>query len=206
MDIELLKILKRKENLEILRNEINFNWVSVKIKNHLLRNPYLNLTVEEVKNKIMNDDLIGSFYIKDPSKQNISENVIGEFIYKIDGVNDFINHPSNVNLFILDGKITNKREDGIKSIDYSWTFKNKKIYATQKYTNEPGGAQDHQFNEVIQFLKHSSLNEDDFFIAIVDGNYYTDEKISILKKYETKNVKVCNFLEIKRVMYEHIKN
>lgn len=200
MDIEFKKAIKRKENLDILRKEINYRWVSDKILNHLERNPYLEYSVEDIKEMILENDLVASKFIKEPGRQNMSENVIGDFIKNISCVENFINHPSNVNLFVVNGEITSERVDGIKSIDYTWTTNNKKIYATQKYTNEAGGAQDNQFNDVINFMSNAGNNKEYLFFAIVDGAYYTDEKIRILKKYQTDNVLVCKAVELEKIL------
>lgn len=200
MDIEFLKSVKRRENLSILRSEINDVWVNTKITNYLSRNPHLGLTIDEIKIKILEDDLVGSFFAKDPGRQNISEGVIGDLVSKLDLVSEFINHPSSVSLFVIDGNIVTERTDGIKSIDYSWKTNGKKVYSTQKYTNEAGGAQDHQFNEVVHFMNNCRLNQEHFFIALVDGNYYTENKMNILKKYETENVRVCGVADLDRIL------
>lgn len=196
MDIEFLKTIKRKENLKILRKEINENWVNKKILNHLERNPHLDYTLDEVKEEIKRSDLVASKFIKEPGRQNISENAVGEYISNLTLVENFINHPSNVSLFVVNGVITNHRRDGIKSIDYTWFTKGKKVFATQKYTNESGGSQDHQFNEVINFMENARGNKEAFFFAIVDGDYFTESKMETLKKYQTENVRVCRSLEL----------
>lgn len=202
MNIEFIKQIKRKENLSHLRKEINEKWVNTKIENHLKRNPHLKETIQDIKNKILVDDLIGSFFIKEPGRQNISENIVAEQISKIKDINNFINLSSSVNLFVIDGKITNIRIDGIKSIDFTWNYKGKKVFAAQKYTNEFGGAQDNQYNDVINFLKNCQKNENHIFIAIVDGKYYNKTKMNNLKKYEKDNVKVCSINDLEEVLHQ----
>jgi len=184
IDIEFLKKIKRAENLRTLRKEIDKTWVNNKIKNHINRHPYLaNFSVKQIKEMILNDDFIASFFIKEPGRQNISENAIAEYISNIAGVEDFVNHGSSVNLFVINGKITEKREPGIKSIDYTWNWNGRKVYASQKYTAENGGAQDNQYNDILSFLKNSQGNEEHIFIAIIDGDYYNNFRTKELKKF-----------------------
>ena len=152
MNFELIKDNQRHANLLFLRKEINQKWVQRKIQLHLERNKYLNLTIKEVKKLILENDLITSFFIKDPNKQNIIEKRIANIISSFSKVKNFINHSSNVNLFVVEGKITTKRMEGIKSIDFEWVTNGKKVYATQKYTKDRGGAQDNQMNDVLSFL------------------------------------------------------
>ncbi len=200
MDIYFLKAVKRKENLDILRKEINNKWVTEKLKNHLERNPHLKINVEQFREFIRTDDLLASFIAKDPSKQNITENVIGDYLSSVDSIDDFINHNSSVKLFIVKGNPTTERIDGLKSVDYSWKTNNKNVYTTQKYTTGNGGHQDNQFNDVISFLLNCKGESENFYLAIVDGSYYSDTRLNILKKYETDNIKVCSFMEVEEVL------
>lgn len=202
MDIENAKREKRAENIIALRKQINEKWVDRKILNHLKRNPHLNIEPNDFKNQILNNDLVASFLIKEPGKQNISEIIIAEEIKKIPLLESFINYSATVKLFIVDGELTSKRVDGVKSIDYSWIYNGKQIYATQKYTVGSGGAQDNQHNDIIISLKNAKKMKADYFIAIVDGNYYTEKKMNNLKKYETKNVKVCKSGTLEEILIE----
>ena len=81
-----------------------------------------------------------------------------------------------------------------KSLDFYWEVKvdNEvlKFYATHKYTNEGGGAQDHQYNEIISFLNNANQvkKSNISFLAISDGNYYTNPykgttKLEYLKEH-----------------------
>ena len=203
MDIEYLKKLKRKENFIILRKEVNKNWVINKIESFIDRYDLKdNYSVKDIQEKIMNDDLFAWQFIKEPGRQNISENVVADFISKLPTVSDFKNLSSSSNLFLYDGEISNTRREGIKSIDFIWETNGRKIYATQKYTNEAGGAQDNQYNDILTFLINTVKNDTNFFIAIVDGNYYTEAKLKELKKFEKENVKVCNSSELNEVLYK----
>ena len=82
--IEEEKAHQRENNITTLRNEINKSWVEEKLNNFLERYKYSNLgTIEELKNLILTDKLVASFFIKDPSKQNISEKAVARLL-KVD--------------------------------------------------------------------------------------------------------------------------
>lgn len=201
INIEELKKIQRYSNLKIIRDEINSKWVKEKIRKHLERNPHLKYSIEQVKEIVLSDDLVASFFIKDPGRQNIGENTISNLVSSIDLIKSFINHPSNVSLFVVNGKITSKRKEGIKSIDFEWTTNEKKVYATQKYTVGTGGAQDNQYNDVRIFLQNCIGNVEHFFVAIVDGNYYTERKINDLRnEFERDNIKITGVNNLRDVL------
>lgn len=202
MDFTILSWKIRENNVKILREEIESYWVDIKIKNHLKRNPYLKMSIQDVKDKIIKDDILASFFIKDPSKQNFTENYIANYLSEIDIIENFENLSSSIKLFVHNGEITNVRFDGLKSVDYTWEYNGLKFYATQKFTKSNGGAQDNQFNDVINFLENCQNNDKDVFFAIVDGSYYTEKKIDILKKYEKNNIIICGFEDVKGILIE----
>ena len=118
MNLEDIKAFQREKNLITLKNEVYENWVVEKIQNHLKRNPYLKYSVEDIQKKILEDDEVASHYIKEPSRQNITENFVADLLKNIKGISDFKNYSSNVSLFIVDGSLTTKRSDGVKSMDF----------------------------------------------------------------------------------------
>ena len=63
----------------------------------------------------------------------------------------------------------------------------KGYYATQKYTDGEGGAQDNQRNDVIDFLKRGSIKHK--VAAIVDGPYW-DKYRPILREEFASNPNV----------------
>ena len=118
--IEELKKKARAHNLYNVRVEIDSDWVSTKIENFLERNPHLKMTKKELKQEILQNDIIASFFSKDPSKQNISETYIAKVISSIKGVSKFENLPSNTNMYVFNGEVVElkNRPLGIKTIDY----------------------------------------------------------------------------------------
>lgn len=202
MDLEQLKKEAREVNLALLRKEINSEWVLLKIEKYLEKNPFLNYTIEDVKQEILNNDLIASFFIKEPGRQNITEKAVANKIKKFKKVKDFINLPPTANLFVEDGEITNKRKLN-KSIDYTWKTGDKKVYASQKYTKDSGGSQDNQYKDIVSFLSSAikSQNKEIVFFAIVDGNYFDNQlKTKLRTKYETSHVKICSLEELENYL------
>lgn len=155
----------RIENISILRREINSSWVQEKIDNYLSRFGDI-FTKEEVISQIMNNDIVASFFAKDPAKQNLSEKECAKWI----GVEKLPALGKNCIRFDSEGNIISRKEVGAsKSAD----FLVEGIYFTQKYTGEnTGGAQDNQYEDVITFLMNGSKRQK--VGAIVDGAYWED--------------------------------
>jgi len=205
LTIEKLKKIKREENIKELRNNINLPWINTKITNYIERFSFLNLTEESIKEQILDNDIIASFFIKDPSKQNITETFFANYISNINGVLNFVNLPSVEKMFLINGAISNKRTNGIKSIDYTWEFNNEFFIASQKYTNGSGGSQDNQYNDVLTFLDNTTENCGFVSCVLVDGSYYTENKMNSLKKYESKNVIICSVFDLESRLNERKK-
>lgn len=70
----------RKKNIEEVRQEIKSGWVQKKINNYLLSNPCL-FTKEDIEENILNNDIVASFFGKDPSRQNLSEKLCAEVLH-----------------------------------------------------------------------------------------------------------------------------
>jgi hypothetical protein len=202
--IEELKAIARKINMEELREEISEKWVDIKINNHLERNPHLALSNQEIKELILENDLVASFFAKDPSRQNFTEKIISKTIKSIEGVENFEDLPSSTYWYLVDGKVVKlkSRPIGIKNIDYIFSFRGKRFVCTQKYTKDAGGAQDNQFNDIVSFLQQSlNMEEGTIAVAIVDGAYYTKEKIEKLRAINDKALVVSGF-ELEEVLNE----
>lgn len=203
MDIEELKDKKRIYNLAELRNCLNESWVIAKVENYLERNRFVlkGYTVQNIIEKIKTDDCFALYFIKDPNKQNDIEKIIGKELSTTNGINNFVNYPSTIKLFVVNGEITNNRPITGKSIDYSCTTnKGRQVYFTQKYTKGNGGAQDNQFQDVVNFLSNTVGNDECIFVALVNGSYYTEAKMNILKEFERENVIVCGFEKIGEIL------
>lgn len=85
-------------------------------------------------------------------------------------------------LYLQNGQVINKqeksRENTTKSIDFHIVLNVKgidyNIYVMNKYTKEAGGSQDNQYHDVVEWSKQTIgvKEENIYFIAILDGNYY----------------------------------
>lgn len=202
--IEELKAIARKINMEELREEISEKWVDTKINNHLERNPHLALSNQKIKELIIENDLVASFFAKDPSRQNFTEKIISKTINSIEGVENFEDLPSSTYWYLVDGKVVKlkSRPIGIKNIDYIFSFRGQRFVCTQKYTKDAGGAQDNQFNDIVSFLQQSlNMEEGTIAVAIIDGAYYTKEKIEKLRTISDKALIVSGF-ELGEVLNE----
>lgn len=195
--IENKKIQKRQENFKecIEDAKIKDKKLLKKIEDKIVNNPNIELNPGEIIRYIANyNDLnrdqqkLVSYIIndmcKDPSKQNI---------YEIEGLNWLKNYPEledvakpyNPELVLKDGVILarngKKDPNTSKSIDVIFKIGKTCFVGTMKYTKNSGGAQDNQFNDVCNFLHHGIGLKDVKVIALVDGEYYTSDKIEQLK-------------------------
>ena len=168
----------RKKGLK--ENERNFDidadFVKKKIRRFVEFNP--EFTEEEVNAKIKSDKMFRSFFLKDPIRQNMYEEVFANYVKKIDGVRKF-GKPAS--LYISKGNLVTKQklkskklEAETKSIDFYWEYNDKKIYAYHKYAKDTGGHQDNQYDDLLKFI-HAANNITEknlIFLAIADGEYF----------------------------------
>ena len=167
-----------KENIKNALNEIETKDMKLKISNWANKFSY---SFDEIKEKIRNDEIFRCVFAKDPSKQNLYQNLASEYIQSLDIVENFKILPAGgkdaiylTNGKILSGDLLKKQSKDIKSIDFMWNCKDFIFYASHKYTEMNGGAQDNQYKDIQDFLNHSrDCNEKNtIFLAICDGNYY----------------------------------
>lgn len=145
------------------------------------------IPLDKVMNKVREDEIFARNFVKDPIRQSIHENEAAKFIKKNPNIKKFKKLPiSGANsLFLHEGSIISKKEKdflnlSLKSIDFYWEINDSsgqtfKFYASHKYTNEEGGAQDHQYTEQRKFLENannSKMGDNVFFVALCEGNYY----------------------------------
>lgn len=170
------------------------------------------IDIEEIKSAILENKVAAASFAINPTKQNIYEKTAADIIRKIAGVNDFKNLP-NDKLFVIKGMVIEKKEIGAlsdtKSIDFSWSYNNKKIYASHKYTSEEGGAQSNQYKDLKHFIEEARHNKDGdiVFIAIADGPFYLRGKtnqyknrIEEMQKMCTPAVKVCDIYGLEDIL------
>ena len=181
---------KKKEarliNIEEIRREIDSSWVREKIENHVAAFDGL-MSVEEVREAILTNIVVASKFCKDPGKQNISENLAAQVL----GLKKLPSQGKNCIRFNDEGEIVWQSKGNTKSADFILN----EYYATQKYTDGAGGAQDNQRNDVIDFLKRGSINHK--VAAIVDGAYWDKHRDELKTLFvDNPNVIITSVTEI----------
>ena len=177
--VEEAKKIQRRLNIGEIRSSLSESWAKTKIYNHIEKFDGL-FTYEDIVEQIKSNDVVASMFCKDPSKQNISE----KMAEKILGISKLPASGARSIRFTSSGDLT-----GVKSTDVSKSadFLFNGIYFTQKYTTENGGAQDNQYNDVVDFLVKGSINNK--VGAMVDGKYW-DKKRALLKEHFKDNPNV----------------
>lgn len=184
--VEEEKRKARIKNIEEVRKDIDKTWVKEKIENHVAAFNGI-ISYEEVREGILNNIVIASKFAKDPSKQNISENLAAEILK----LKKLPASGKNCIRFNDKGEIVSLASGNTKSADFMYEG----YYATQKYTDGEGGAQDNQRNDVIDFLKRGSINHK--VAAIVDGAYWNKHREKLEKEFENNsNVLITSVTEI----------
>lgn len=149
-----------------------------------------------IKDKILAlDEFAISVFMKDPKKQNVYEKILLKHLTD-SGINAKKLPPSGKNaLYCKNGRIKNiqkkDRPKELKSLDFEIKINNKVIYLVHKYTNEDGGAQDNQYNDVIHQLNNLDSNTTPNVWLCLDGPYYNKERIEYLKSINP-NIKIVN--------------
>lgn len=176
----------RKNNIQEVRKDIKKSWVQEKINNYLLNNPGL-FTKEEIENNIIENDIVASFFCKDPAKQNISEKLCAEVL----NLNKLPASGKNCIRFNDKGEIVSSSSGNTKSADFLING----AYATQKYTLSFGGAQDNQKNDVIDFLKRGSIKYK--VMAILDGEYWDKYRNQLIILFQNNpNIYITSVTEL----------
>ena len=161
----------------------------------------------KILNKIVEDYDYAMEYAKTPTKQNISEELQLEFL-KLKGFNlSKLPASGKKSIRFVNGEIVYgivEKDTDTKSFDFQYLdniFTYNKVTTTgfedvdMSLTN--GGGQKSQLNDALDFVKQANLycekyEDNKVFILIVDGDFYTDERMNLLKKYENKRVKITN--------------
>ncbi len=167
-----------KGNINALLSEIESQDMIDKISNWANKFEY---TFDEVKNKILEDEMFQCVFIKEPNRQNLYEKLAGTYIESLSMVQNFKFLPSGGKnaKYMVSGKMFKgvdliEQAKNTKSIDFQWNVGNWEFYATHKYTKDGGGAQDNQYEDVQTFLNNTrDCNiKNTIFLAICDGEYY----------------------------------
>lgn len=165
----------RKQNILEVRKNIHLSNYQFKIQSFAEKTGY---SIEDITNKILEDDMFAYFFAKDPKKQNFIEKLVGTLL----GVEKLPASGKNCIRFTTDGNIVYLNQGDVsKSADFYING----VYYTQKYTHEAGGAQDNQYNDVRDFLvKGSKCHK---VGAIVDGAYWDSKREQLKQMFENND-------------------
>ena len=191
-------ILEVKTTASILLNDNGLkkhDWLLVKIKNQIERYE-LKMSVKKVLNHIVDDDYFASMYAKDASKQNMSEKLQKKYLGNKNITIKKLNAAGRGAIRLMDGELITGNDRGgkaTKSMDFEGENGE---YIFAKVTSGQGGGQDNQYRDVREFLKEAKEYDrkhgDKKFVALVDGDYYTTEKLNTLNVFQTRNIRITN--------------
>lgn len=186
--VEERKLQARLENIQEVRKDIHKSWVQDKIANHIDRFGGI-FSKDEIEQQILDSDVVASLFAKDPSKQNITEKLVGEVL----NIPKLPASGKSCIRFNEDGQIVHASSAShSKSADFIYDG----YYATQKFTTEAGGAQDNQFYDVVDFLKKGSKTNK--VAAIVDGLFWdSGRREQLINEFNgNENVLITSVQEI----------
>ena len=188
--VEKLKLEARKQNIRIVREEVDKSWVKTKINTFITSWDGM-WTAEEVKEQILTNDIMAAKFAKDPGRQNIGEVAVNNLL----GANKKLG--ANQVRFDANGEMVSgpAKAGCSKSADY---FLDDGVYYTQKFTTGFGGTQDLAYHDVVEFLEKGSLL---YRVgAILDGTYWESGKRESLKRYfaDNPNVVIVSMDDIKQ--------
>lgn len=150
--------------------------------------------------------LLEARFMKDPTRQNISEMTQLEHLnargFKITKMNANGQGSERISNGKLVKDQTKKNTKGSKTCTKSIDFLNERtgerLFA--KVTQGYGGGQDNQYEDVEIFIRQASLlvNSDrrHKYCILVDGDYYTPQKLThlsnLIPKHLKTNIRICN--------------
>lgn len=184
--VENAKKKARLNNIEEIRRNIDTPEVQEKIRNHVVAFDGI-MSEDEIREAILTNIIVASKFCTDPGRQNISENLAIEIL----GVSKLPSRGKNCIRFNDNGDIVTDASGNTKTADFMYG----EYYATQKYTDGAGGAQDNQRNDVIDFLKRGSIKHK--VAAIVDGSYWDKYRDILRAEFAgNSNVLITSVTEI----------
>lgn len=145
---------------------------------------------EQVETKIADDEMFAAHFTKEPRRTGLHEREAAKWLGEQDHVDDFEVLPkSGENALYIsnDGEIRQYiNRPPSKSLDFRWKTGEFTIYASHKYTREGGGNQDSQYNEIahlLEMFQRAQESEEIVLLAIVDGPYYTNNRMNELHRF-----------------------
>lgn len=189
--VEELKQKRYKKNIDLVRKKNNAPWTVEKIRNYIEKfGNYLPYTVKDVQLLIQDNDIVASFFAKNPSKQNVGERVAAEILE----LQRLPRQGADSARFSAEGEIIfQNRIDSTKAADFYYNG----YYVICKYTEGRGSGQDSQKEDVINFLVKAALGKHKAG-AILDGVYWEDKHREQMRKLfqHNENIVVSSIQEI----------
>jgi hypothetical protein len=180
-DYEAIKKRLYQENLEeVIRaaQDPVESWLDFKVKSFCVT---FEFEYDAIINLLRQNVYFAAHFIKDPGRQNFYENQALEYLRSYSIFDTVVKLPASGNdsLLIINGRLFRRSEiqnaENHKTIDFHAITNDINLYIAHKYTAEAGGAQDNQYNDLINFITQANQYiGDDYFIALADGNYYKD--------------------------------
>ncbi len=146
----------------------------------------LGLHPELVWHSLCTDDAAAPHFAKDPGKQSLHEKAAALWVAALPGISNFDNLPSDgpVAQYILGGRVVSGEAmvsaDTPKSVDFRWEISLDGLpvltyYASHKFTQDDGGAQENQFRDLLAFAKEASqlrIDNGTRVLCLADGPFY----------------------------------
>lgn len=143
---------------------------------------------EVVENKIRTDPMFAAHFAKEPRRMKFHERAAQDWLNKVLNIEitALPTRASNAYYVSRSGVIAKLLPDErptSKSLDFYWRWDTRDFYAMHKYTREAEGNQDSQFKEMQELLTNflPATNPGNVLIVIVDGPYYNESKMNILR-------------------------
>ncbi len=160
-----------------------------------------------VRDKIRSDDMFASHFAIEPRRQSFHEGIAAQWLEELDEIQNFQTLPKSgkrAYYITSDGEVRRGMKPApSKSLDFTWVTGSTRFYAAHKYTKEGGGNQDSQFNEMRLLLEHfmKGMATNTVLIVIVDGAYYTPQRMAELHRFIRTNTPESFALPIQDVPY-----
>jgi hypothetical protein len=192
---------QRALNVKILKEELDSEESTKKMLQYLDRNKVSlpeDCTLETLRAEAANNIYLAIALAINPTRQKPhekeAENWINQLSKKYNMIplyefNSF-KLPDNGSdaLYIEDGEIIFKGDKSdnntTKALDFGFKVGNTTVISSQKFTKEVGGAQKDYEIEMKNFMLYAKINKSPsmYFLALVDGEYYTKERIEFLNR------------------------
>ena len=189
----------RKKNLSEAKTaaQNKEDWIFKKVKKFL--DDWGDDTPVDTKlDQLADDDEELRYFAKDPNKQTFHQRY-GQAYMEWAGLSiEGLPNKGKRAMYLCEGKLVKHEakpdQNATKSIDCVVDENNWKDYISQKWTKEEGGTQKNQQKDVREFIRNANLfvareTTPVRCIALVDGPYYTHEKLKELRKNINQEVK-----------------